>query len=62
MRNSQRDNGYGRSGVNKKISTNSWKWSEQESLLSVPPSEALGFYGAFCGPPGLRHFYIHLEK
>lgn len=43
MRNSQRHNGYGRSGVNKKISKKGWNWSEQESLLSVPPSELLGF-------------------
>lgn len=31
-------------------------------LLSVPPSEPLGFYTALSDPPGLRRSYIHPEK
>lgn len=33
-----------------------------ESLLSVPPSELLGFMALSLILPGLHHFYIHLQK
>lgn len=42
MRNSQRHNGYGKSGVNKKI-RRAGTGVSRKSLLSVPPSELLGF-------------------
>lgn len=56
MRNSQRDNGYGRSGVNKKISTNGWKWSERGKSALCASVWTAGFYGAFSDSPWAASF------
>lgn len=40
-----------------------WNWSEQgKSVLSVPPSELLGFYTTLSDPLWLHHSHIHPEK